>query len=229
MGVLAHVTCEPSGPSLHPFQAWVPSEMANSPYGGVVWANASIPQGPFLDSPEAPNWYEIGLTNGSAAWAGFGAEFNVTPRSNQSVLGPGLGTPCSTPFQISPTFWGGIVLGGPLLGSGNMSDVKEPSTLNAYIPPSTVELGISDGYSVANHDAVSTCGGGAVWRWANSTGFTATVPVMSGGSLTQETFAFPFFDSFHYWFPANYGVWQIDNLSAPGGPGGGWAFSYTPC
>jgi len=39
----------------------------------------------------------------------------------------------------------------------------------------------------------------------------------------------PFTEQYHYSFPANFGTWQVDNLSAPGGSGGGWAFSYSPC
>ncbi|MGC2034334.1 MAG: hypothetical protein WA761_02675 [Thermoplasmata archaeon] len=42
-------------------------------------------------------------------------------------------------------------------------------------------------------------------------------------------YVLPFTEQYTYTFPANFGTWQVDNLSAPGGPGGGWAFSYSPC
>lgn len=228
-GVLSHTVCAVSGDRLPPFEAWVPTVMANSPYGGKVWANATVPPGPFLDSPEAPNLYEIFPKNGSAAWAGFGGEFNVTPQENQSRLGPGSNAPCSAPFDIAPTFWGDLAGGIPLLGEGNMTDAPEPTTLGATIPPSTVELGISNGFSAANHDAISTCGSGATSKWTDSASFITSVPISSGAVVTDESYAFPFLETFHYWFPANFGTWQVDNLSAPGGPGGGWAFSYSPC
>jgi hypothetical protein len=36
--------------------------------------------------------------------------------------------------------------------------------------------------------------------------------------------------AYKYHFDGNSGTWAIDNLSEPGGPGGGWAFSYLgPC
>lgn len=228
-GVFTHVTCAPSGATLPPFHAWIPTVMANSPYGGMVWANGTVPSGPFRNSPAAPYLYGIYPRDGSAAWAGFGAEFNVTSQGNQTRLGPGSNTPCSAPYQIAPTFWGDISLGISLLGEGNTTDANEPTSLGGYIPPSTAELGILNGFSLANHDPVSTCGSGAASRWTNSTSFVATVPIASGASLANESYTFPFFDSFHYWFPANSGTWQVDNLSAPGGPGGGWAFSYSPC
>ena len=227
-GVLSHTVCV-SGDPLPSFKAWTPTVLANSPYGGKAWANATIPRGPFLTSPEAPNLYEIGQMNGSAAWAGFGGEFNVTAQENQSRLGPGSNSPCSTPFDIVPTFWGAIALGIALLGPGNTTDAFEPTTLGATIQPSTVELGISNGFHTANHNAISTCGLGAASGWANSSELTASIPISTEGSVTEESYAFPFSDAFHYWFPANFGTWQIDNLSAPGGPGGGWAFSYSPC
>jgi hypothetical protein len=58
---------------------------------------------------------------------------------------------------------------------------------------------------------------------------TVWFPVSLSDRTVQVPFIIPVTESYHYTFPANFGIWEVDNLSAPGGPGGGWAFSYEPC
>lgn len=224
----SHVACATSGPPTA-FRAYVPTVMVNSPYGGAGWANATVQPGPFSNPPGFGNGYEIGSANGSAVWDGFGAEFNVTTLENLSSAGLGLDTPCLDPYQIAPSFWGDSILDAPLLGKGNTTDASEPTTLGLTISPYGEQLVISNGFTVANHAPVSTCGAGPASHWANSTVVNTLVPITLGGRLTYQKLALPFLESFRYAFPADFGTWQVDNLSAPGGPGGGWAFSYSPC
>ena len=228
-GLAAHKICAASQSETSSFQAWVPVVMENSPYGGIVWANGTVPMGALAYPAGYSNGYEIGVKNGSAAWAGFGGEFNVTPVENQTEFGPGANTPCAAPFSVSVSYWGGTVLGGPLLGQGNRSDANETGTLNATIPPSTEQLGISNRFLSANGPSVSTCGTNAKSEWVNSTALSVTVPVTTGQLVLEQPFTFQFQENFHYLFPGNFGTWEVDNLTAPGGPGGGWAFSYLPC
>ena len=76
---------------------------------------------------------------------------------------------------------------------------------------------------------VSTCGSGPVNRSFASTYYTVTVPFHSGLVLENLTETYHMLTIYDYSFPANGGTWAIDNLTSPGGPGGGWAFSYSPC
>jgi len=52
----------------------------------------------------------------------------------------------------------------------------------------------------------------------NETVYSDSGPEAPYGSYTA---------TWSYWFPPDFGTWQIDNLSAPGGPGGGWAFNFV--
>lgn len=195
--------------------------MVNSPYGGLAWSNGTVAPGSLSTDPSLGNEYEIGVENGRASWAGFGAGFNVSNESNQREGGPGSNVRCTTPFAISVTYSGGIILVAPLLGQGNLSEARESDTLNLTLSPSHLELYILNEFTSANAPNVSTCGGLATSRWANSAGFATVVPVVIDRAITNVPYIFPFAGSFHYWFPPNFGTWQIDNLSAPGGPGGG--------
>jgi hypothetical protein len=55
------------------------------------------------------------------------------------------------------------------------------------------------------------------------------IPFPYDGSIRVVNATVTVTADFEYTFPSDSGVWGVDNLSAPGGPGGGWAFSYTPC
>lgn len=76
---------------------------------------------------------------------------------------------------------------------------------------------------------VSTCGSGAETLGLTSYQFEIRLPFSVSGTPQNVTVIVEAWVSFSYTFPADSGTWMIDNLSAPGGPGGGWAFSYSPC
>lgn len=117
------------------------------------------------------------------------------------------------------------------MGPNNTSDSNEPHT--ATLP--TLENGggqsprFNASYLLPNEPAIATCSRGA-----------QSLPLVISDRLTIDFPAAPdlpsslwytltFVQTFHYLFPSDFGTWQIDNLSTPGGPGGGWAFSYSPC
>jgi hypothetical protein len=80
------------------------------------------------------------------------------------------------------------------------------------------------------NDSLSTCGAGAAMITVVSSSYVLGIGLSIGGSwhIVQVTLSVE--TTYTYKFPANGGTWEIDNLSAPGGPGGGWAFSYLgPC
>jgi len=86
-----------------------------------------------------------------------------------------------------------------------------------------------DNFAVANRGNVSTCGTSAQNLLTFATSVAVRIPFSVGNQNYTLAYTIPFLLSYHYLFPGNFGTWQIDNLSAPGGPGGGWAFSYSPC
>jgi hypothetical protein len=77
---------------------------------------------------------------------------------------------------------------------------------------------------------VSTCGSSTASLWVTSHYLTLWYRFSTGQGSATVSFTAPESGAgFHYSFPADFGMWQVDNLSSPGGPGGGWAFSYAPC
>ena len=75
--------------------------------------------------------------------------------------------------------------------------------------------------------SVSTCGLGRETLGLTSDYFSMILPFWAYSLPQNVTVEVDALVSFSYSFPANGGTWMVDNLSAPGGPGGGWAFSYV--
>jgi len=77
---------------------------------------------------------------------------------------------------------------------------------------------------------VDTCDRGQERLGLESTHVSIVIPVNITGQGVQVPTTVSVFSNYTYTFPAEAGAWAVDNLSAPGGPGGGWAFSYLgPC
>ena len=131
--VLHYACVQQQNPS-ETLYTWVPALMINSPYGGEAWGNGTVPPGP-LSMSGLGTVMETGAANGSATWAGFRAQINITGEENQTQWGPGQSTRCAAPFSASARFWGGYVLGGPILGFGNASDSREPTSLGHWTFP----------------------------------------------------------------------------------------------
>ena len=227
---LAHVECVDQHRIVLE-QLWTPVVLANSPFGGTVYDNGTIP--PYIPgAPGYPNlWSARGApsVNGTASAASMITNVSIVALGNTTVWGPGANRACAEARAITylPLSGGalGIVQFGPIATPSNLSDRGEATNAT----PGAPSFVISNGFSVWNAPSVTTCGGPAVWRSASSPDFTAWAPDPVGDETSLIPVTLPFADSFHYWFPANFGTWLVDNLSAPGGPGGGWAFSYEPC
>jgi hypothetical protein len=179
-----------------------------------------------------------GETNGSVWGAFWQVIVDVASVQNQTVWGPGAKVRCEGPFAVTlltvgqpQVYTGGIFnwLGGPPFGPGSRSDASEPTQYNLSSAPNDSSFYFSNGFHTANVQNVSTCGGPARSIPAQSPQFIVWIPFSSNGKSHTVPFVVPSSQIFNYWFPANFGTWQVDNLSAPGGPGGGWAFSYSPC
>jgi hypothetical protein len=214
-----HWTCR-SGPTVLFETSQVPSLLINSPYGGHAWANVSFPLSFLpggLSGMGSQSW------NGSTTWSGFQSNVSVYGTLNETVWGPGPNVRCTQPYFVSLAPIGNPSGGILLLGPGNTSDRQEPNVLFAG---GTITF--LNGFEVSNQPQISTCGGPSQSVSMSSYALTlwATIKSSSGSASFQLPIVVT---TFHYWFPSGFGTWQIDNLSAPGGPGGGWAFSYSPC
>ena len=224
-----HYTCVDGKLVVGDLFVWLPAILINSPYGGRGLGVATLPNGtqwgPF-------NLYSVGAANGSANWGGFGAYVNITQLVNQTVWGPGPNVRCGEGYTVSARYEGGIYLGGGLLPNGSQSDLQEPTLLGFTPHPlGQANVSVDNAFHSANAPDVSTCSGSSLAPPAvHSAGFVIRVPVTPNQVGPLAEYSLPFVGLFHYWFPANFGTWQVDNLSAPGGPGGGWAFNYLgPC
>ena len=233
---IAHWTCQPDS-EVFTRIAWAPLSLANSPYGGFAFVNATVPSGPFGST--TPGLHVGGGEKNGTVWGGFWQVIaEVSPLQNQTVWGPGTNLRCAAPFTVRlltvgrPQVYTGEIFnwhGGPLFGPNSTSDSSEPTSYNLSSSANGSSLYFSNGFYSANAQNVSTCGGRAQSIPVQSSQFTVWVPYSSSGKSTAIPFTIPSLQRFSYSFPANFGTWQVDNLSAPGGPGGGWAFSYSPC
>ncbi len=231
-----HWACESVGEVANQ-TAWAPLSLENSPYGGLAFVNATVLSGTF-GSTTPGMLVGGGETNGTVWGAFWQVIVGVSPLQNQTVWGPGTNVRCSAPFTVAlltvsrPQVYTGEIFswpGGPLFGPNSTSDLSEPTMYNFSSSVNASSLYFSNGFHTANAQNVSTCGGKARSIPVQSSQFTVWVPYSSSGRSIAIPITIPSLQRFSYSFPANFGTWQVDNLSAPGGPGGGWAFSYSPC
>ena len=220
---------------------WVPLTLLNSPYGGSASVQASIPVGWFGSSPNSnpPQVISGSGTNGSIWGAFFEVNATLYRDGAQSVWGPGPANACSGSWSLtlesltpSHGFQGELFTwsGAPEFGPNSTSDVSEPEQVHFYDGPGGNSSVFHNGFVGANQANLSTCNGLPMSISIRSSSLTTWINFNSGGSSTMEPASLPFEQSFEYNLPANFGTWQVDNLSASGGPGGGWAFNFLgPC
>ncbi len=231
-GVVAHWECRPTGPSWQTYTL-MPASLINSPYGGEAWANASLPAtfpgGPGY--PTSPGNYSGGSSNGTASGVLFSVNTSVSRVGRALVTGPGSDEYCPAPYQLTPvpSAYGRGFVGVVIPLPSKLSDVGEANTMNlsGNFSGEPVEPSWDNGFHSANSLGVSTCSSAATDRYVTSFGLSVVFPqTVNTPNITVEL---PFLEHYHYRFPADYGTWEVDNLSADSGPGGGWAFSYSPC
>ncbi len=179
-----------------------------------------------------------GDPSSQTSFLGNGANFTF-PAYNGSVWGffdrvnwsiyagvgsSGYAVHCSSTFF--PRVTSSVEEGGYPLGSYS-NDSAEPSYFQ--LPGTGGPVYYSNGFY---HEtaSISTCGTGSVVRGLTSLSFTVSIPFPYHGTQHLVNATIYQHTDFRYVFPSNGGSWAVDNLSAPEGPGGGWAFSYLgPC
>lgn len=207
------------------FEALIPALLVNSPFGGKAWGNVTYQSGVFGNGSTEFTWTQS--ANGSVAWNGFQASVSLYRTSSQIESGPGSNAKCDLPYAavLSPT--GNQTIGIVLMGPGNVSDLSEPNTTSVF----NKQVLFENGFDGANEKNISTCGGNPQSLPVVSSRLTIWFNTSVSGQHLVVPYGLPVSTLvFHYWFPPSFGTWEVENLSEPGGPGGGWAFNFVgPC
>jgi hypothetical protein len=194
-----------------------PQMLLNSPYNGSAFGTVPIENGTLN--------LTLFANNSGGAW-GFFDRTDWTIRDGTSP--GGASAACRATYFVS--FAGDSSSDGlPLFNSSApafLNDSTEPNSVQINGTPGPVYF--SNGFRDATGE-ISTCGGSAVGRNLTSTHIEVGVQFRANGATHTADVTIDVSTHYEYRFPANGGSWEIDNLSAPGGPGGGWAFSYIPC
>lgn len=229
---LAHWTCDIVARPASTI-AWIPAILVNAPYGGYAAGNATIPPGLIENGEGLGSAVGLPASNGSVGGVFFHVFANLSQEENEIAWGPGPNSRCTGSEVTSLAIYfgspSGQIYSGILGNTGNRSDVGEPNMYNLSTAPVDRTVLFDNGFSGANQANISTCGNPQKWIWVLSPGLTIRLSLTLEQQATPAVDFLPFPQAYHYFFPADFGTWQIDNLSAPGGPGGGWAFSYSPC
>lgn len=236
---IIHWTCQRQSEAASLSNYYLPAVLVNSPYGGNAWGNGTIPvnfPGAWNGPPPA-SVSAVAFGTGASLGETLGAFFTVNVSfyhvTNLTEWGPGQNIRCSQPFLVTfgaPSLYSEA--GGWVMGPNNTSDSSEPNfaVLFQGTRDASDSLFFNNSYVDSNRVNVTTCGGSAQsLPLVTSTSLTIWFPLAVGGKNYTTPYELTFEQDFHYWFPADFGTWQVDNLSAPGGPGGGLAFSYSPC
>jgi hypothetical protein len=229
---LVHWTCSEQEMSRE--VTWIPVVLINSPFGGYASGNGSLPAGYLGPKTILPSASGTDAYNGNVSGVLYEVWGNVSRDTNEMAWGPGANVRCSQAYTVR---LGGLnsqppsSYSGGLFGPGLQSDLGEPHEYNFSTQPSGSTVYFSNGFVERNSANISTCG-----KTAQSLSIplhkidvTIAIPPSSGSNYPPQPLVLPLDQSYHYVFPANFGTWQVDNLSAAGGPGGGWAFSYSQC
>jgi hypothetical protein len=234
---LVHWECREGGEAANLTGLFIPAVLVNSPYGGGGWGNGTFPatfpgvwSGPVPPSVKAVS-LGTGALNGSALGTFFEVNASAFPETNTTVWGPGANSRCHAAYAmdvLNPPSNAEVGVG--VLGANSTSDAGEPSHGSIIDQPGAALASFDNAFVTANRPAISTCGGAAVSiPSVESDYLEVSVNFTTTGKTIEVAYTISVQESYHYWFPPNYGTWEIDDLSAPGGPGGGWAFAYAPC
>ncbi|MGP8077824.1 MAG: hypothetical protein ACLQC7_05470 [Thermoplasmata archaeon] len=222
-----HTVCGREALLSHEDRRYIPAFFLNSPYGGRAFGLSQIPW------PIQPG-VTIGVggpTSNGTVITDFVGGVNVSlyQLQNFTNLGLGINEPCRAYYGVElqlPHLNRSIETWIPT--ASNLTDAGEVDNFSILSTPdnqSTVAF-FNNSFSVWNADSVSTCGGVAQTIPVKSSSLTIGIPFTVGGRTLTIPYILPFAQNFTYRFPANFGSWEVGNLSEPGGPGGGWAFNF---
>ena len=166
----------------------------------------------------------IGSANGSVDYLFQGTTWTVwtTERiGNPSGSCAGVFAVTSTEYGFSLTYASATNFTNDSQAQQESGDGSPPYTTGGPFDP----LYFNDSFYRTGR-TVDTCGGFAQTMSVGSDHIDLELPFVYQGVHRIAHITLAEFTNFTYSFPANGGVWAVDALSGPGGPGGGWAFSY---
>src|SRR5208282_1100525 len=213
---------------------YLPAVLVNSPYGGQGWGNGTIPAG-YPAGPGYPNLRAalgIASPNGTASAPFFGVNLSFDRLANATSWGIGPDAHCSEPFSVTPLHVEGAGIAGLTVPvPNNITQRGEATSMNFSGFPGPPDSPVwNNSFWSANTGNLTTCSSSRVDRNVSAPQLPIVIPFSYAGIHYKLQYTLPFVQSYHYIFPGNFGTWAVDNLSAPGGPGGGWAFNYLgPC
>jgi hypothetical protein len=196
--------------------SFTPRVIADSPLFGTASGSLTIHNG----STTYQTTFR-GAENGTV-WIYFGLE-NWTVTANTAKAG-NLGG-CSSAYLASVQDTGDSVIGPiPAQGVNFTNDSQAPTFSGSNLTGAPIIYYYAGFY--AQSRTLSTCGSGTVNLTTSSNYLRVGLGFEAGGEwhILNETLDLQ--TEYSYEFLGNSGTWGIDNLSAPGGPGGGWSFSY---
>ncbi len=200
---------------------FVPEVLGNSPFGGWAWANSSTSGGHWAGS------------DGAAGGSLLLLNVELYRMHNVTLGGPGSNHRCNARYAAIPLAPSPAALGSTqpfeTLPGGSRTDAAEPG---APLPaPASYEAAtFHNGLQAPNLPPISTCGRGSASLTVSSVRITVDATFQVQGHAVEVAVVLLFSEHFHYVFPADFGVWSLQNLAAGfGAPGGGYAFSYAGC
>ncbi len=237
---LEHWSCTDQQLVDHTANVLVPGVLVNSPYlgnaSGTVFASWKDP-GFWNGPPPAPGWslgfsYHLSnVENGSVEGLFYPVNVSVYHTVSTLTLGPGPNDRCLGPLRAEiqqPANFGMADVTIPI--PTNQSDASEPTSLGSAGSGIRFEspfASFHNGFENAS-GSYDTCDGVGFGTTVISNHETVLFNATWDGQPVLVPYTFHLTQQFVYHFPAG-GIWAVDNLSAPGGPGGGWAFSYSAC
>jgi len=215
---LDHFECRP-GTVVAQDKLLTPLLMLNAPYGG----NAS---GTVHES--APTSWSTTVHNGSAAALFVLRNWSVARSLRVLAAGPGTNAACPE-FLATPGFYNEY-LSIDLLPANSTSDAAEPTALE-YSGYGSVLF--HNGFANGDGITMATCtwnGLGHGYLRTTSSHITVEVPFSWNGTTATAKSTLEYVANYSYEFPGGAGTWSIDDLNlGTNAPGGGYAFTFTPC
>jgi hypothetical protein len=212
---ILHWSCQPTALVKSISNYYIPAVLVNSPYGGQAWGNGTFPPtfpGISNGPPGQVNSisYGTGALDGGALGAFFTVNVGVYRLSNETQWGPGSNVRCTQAYAASlraPAVYG--LAGGAMLGANNISDDVEPT--QAVLPVDAQEqagsITFNDSFFRGNSANVSTCNlPSRSVPLVISNRLTVWFPVSLSDRTVQVPFIIPVTESYHYTFPANFGI-----------------------
>jgi len=198
-----------------------PVLIVNSPYGG--YANGTWTRYMNTSSQTIVETDSVGARNGSITYVFYQANWTVWTTQR-------LGNPTGSCAGVFAYTWNptGTVIGGSSANYTNDSQGRQFSGGNSTPTNNGVPYSVlyfNDSFYRSSW-GFSNCGGGVSTVSAGSIYIDYRLPFQYQGTAHVAFITFNEFTNYTYSFPAHGGEWDVDDLSSPGGPGGGDSFSY---